>query len=55
MIEDILKLTQDVMLDAVRSTKKTVKGTKKKAIRYGKRVENIGRKATKEFRDKTGL
>ena len=55
LIGDILKLTEDVLLDAVHSTKKTIRGTKKKAIRYGKRVDKIGRRATKEFRDKTAL
>jgi len=55
LVGDILKLAEDVMLDAVRSTKKTVKGTKKKAIKYGRRVDKIGKRASKEFREKTGL
>ena len=53
--DDIQKLAEDVILDAVSSTKKTIRGTKKKAIRYGKRVDKIGKKATREFREKTGF
>ncbi|MBF93053.1 MAG: hypothetical protein CMB78_04695, partial [Euryarchaeota archaeon] len=55
LIGEIMSLFEDLMVDAVRSTRKTVRGTKKKAIRYGKRVDEIGKRATKEFRDRTGL